>query len=92
MSAGGTTTVVTPAPRSAASALSEAIAKEQAATAPVQTSAQSESLEGTAPDAPADHSGRAGQVRLQPQLLRMTTSSPFDMTCVALSDDSMFRL
>ena len=62
MSAGGTTTVATPAPPSAASALSDAIAKGQSATAPVQYSAVSGSLGGTAPNAPADHSGRTGQV------------------------------
>lgn len=72
-SAGGTTTVATPAPHSAASALAGST-KGQVPTAPVQASALSASLAGTAqPSSPLKDP--SGSSRPAPQLQAQQVSS-----------------
>ena len=78
-SAGGTTTVATPAPHSAATALAGAAAtKGPAPTALVQTSALSASLADTLaqpPSSPGDPSGAAA-LQPQPQPRRVSNTPP----------------
>ena len=68
-SAGGTTTVATPAPPSAATALTEAADKRQGPTAPAQASALSSALPGTSQAVATDphmagHSHQVGTVAI----------------------------